>query len=385
VDAFIELLGEYSSGAERLASVRPRLKRDAMGLRMHLLRPEFRCPVFGITKAGKSTLINALLGQEILPVSNVPMTLRPLEVFHSPGAEVATLYCGMEKIQGQSEIRERLSRTRSQEQLAEEGAENLRLEVSMPFLEGLSLPGRLQFTILDTPGVTEAEGENLLRSTLQEIVAADAALFVMNSQELRTVGEQAFLAQCAKQRPDLFFLRAHRAFFYVLSKADPKHRTATPLAEVARLVQGQVRGALPRGAKFSPPRILPVQADLALLARVATTPDADEGSRADYTQFLFGVGCSVPHQAHYLRHYAPKSLLISGVPIVEQALRELAREMISVREDTMRFRLEHLVNRSLRAAEIHLATNLKDKLTQFKKRLKEWDRNNHPSRQGVEP
>jgi len=48
----------------------------------------FRVLVAGEAKRGKSTLINALLGQEVLPTGVVPLTAIPTTVAHGPVPEL---------------------------------------------------------------------------------------------------------------------------------------------------------------------------------------------------------------------------------------------------------------------------------------------------------
>ncbi|MGZ4428934.1 MAG: dynamin family protein [Nocardioidaceae bacterium] len=72
-------LGEMADGADRV-SVEELLRRLEADL--------FRVVVAGEAKRGKSTLINAMLGQEVLPMGVVPLTAIPTTVAHGPRPEL---------------------------------------------------------------------------------------------------------------------------------------------------------------------------------------------------------------------------------------------------------------------------------------------------------
>ena len=62
-----QLGGEFNTAGQKLQSLRNRLTEE----RFHLA-------VLGQFKRGKSTLLNALLGQTLLPMSVVPLTAGPI-------------------------------------------------------------------------------------------------------------------------------------------------------------------------------------------------------------------------------------------------------------------------------------------------------------------
>lgn len=55
------------------------------GERLKIARKEIVLAVVGTMKAGKSTTINAIVGKEILPNRNRPMTSIPTLIRHVPG------------------------------------------------------------------------------------------------------------------------------------------------------------------------------------------------------------------------------------------------------------------------------------------------------------
>jgi|GEM_PF-6712650 len=341
------------------------LLKGVAHLREHLGRPSFRCPVFGITKAGKSTLLNALLGQELLASSNVPITRVALDLVHNPSLDAPELSGPEGKLKGVDAIKARLARLESQ---ATGEAIPWRLDVAMPFLQDLPVT-ELHFTLVDTPGVTEAGGAALSRSTLDQITSADAAILVMNIQDLHTLGEQAFLEQVTHKRPDLFF-RPNRTFFFAVSKADIRNRNSTPFGQIARVIGDQIRSALPDNIALANPKFLPVKGEQALLARVATLPEAGDAVRLDYTRILFGAGEQQPKNAATLQRYAARSLAASGLLELEQVLRTLAVDMARIRPQTVSMRLHHLVNRALQMARIHQAVDLGAALQAVKERIR---------------
>jgi len=341
------------------------LLKGVAQLKEHLHRPAFRCPVFGITKAGKSTLLNALIGQELLASSNVPITRVALDLVHSPRFDGLKLSGPEVDLEGAEAIKDRLTRLEPQ---GPGEAYPWRLEVAMPFLRDLP-PSELDFTLVDTPGVTEAGGAALSRSTLDQIASADAAMLVMNSQDLHTLGERTFLEQVAHKRPDLF-LRPNRTFFFVVSKADIRNRTSTPFGQIARIIGDQVRSVLPVGIPLANPRFLPVKGEQALLARVATRPEAGDSVRMDFTRILFGSGEQRPRSAVALQRYAERSISASGIRELEQVLKTLAMEMAQIRSQTVSMRLHHLVNRALQMTRIHKSADLGAALQAVKERIR---------------
>ena len=71
VEQVAQLGGEFNTAGQKLQSLRNRLAEE----RFHLA-------VLGQFKRGKSTLLNALLGQTLLPMSVVPLTAGPIVLAH---------------------------------------------------------------------------------------------------------------------------------------------------------------------------------------------------------------------------------------------------------------------------------------------------------------
>lgn len=92
----------YTSGADNDS-----LFRQIYNLRQQLMNDTFKVTVIGNFKSGKSTLINALLGQEILPANALPTTAviteikygeKPKAVLHFVNPLPEKMYYGMPKI-----------------------------------------------------------------------------------------------------------------------------------------------------------------------------------------------------------------------------------------------------------------------------------------------
>lgn len=365
LDALESLLDNHHKDHSGLpVGERTLLMKELKRLREHLLRKNFRCPVFGITKAGKSTLLNAMLGHEILASSNVPMTRATLDLVHNPRLDLPELNSPEIHLQGSQAIKAYLA-----SQTVPNSSEDSRyLEVAMPFLSHLEQRD-FAFTLVDTPGVTEAGGAALSRSTLNQISSADAAILVMNSQDLHTLGEQAFLKQVAHKRPDLF-LRLNRTFFFVVSKVDIRNRNSTPFFQIAQIIGDQIRDSLPDSIVLANPRFLPVKGELAMLARIAPKPEAGVAVRLGYTRALFGAREQRPRSATSLHGYAAGSIKSSGIQGLELALQTLAASMPQIRLQTIGMRLHHLVNRALRMAQVHHAADLSTALHSMKERIR---------------
>jgi len=209
--ASIGTLGEgYGVIAGRLAELQGRLAEG----RFHLA-------VLGQFKRGKSTLLNALLGEEILPTSVVPLTAIP--TFIRSGEE-------------------RLARVYFQER---DDPQQVEAEV----------PGRLRDFLTDY--VTETGNPNNklgVSDTLNFLPQCDAALFLVSADPPITEVEVQFLRQVRSKVPRLFF---------ILNKVDylgDEDRHAA-LAFLEKVLREEVD--VPRGTE-----IFPVSARQGLAGRI---------------------------------------------------------------------------------------------------------------------
>lgn len=335
-------------GKRRDGSVE-RFLAEVGDISQHLHRPELQCPVVGITNAGKSAFVNALLGAELLPSSNVPASANSTKVCHTPGSLVRLEIDGEVVAEGALAVREELVALgeRRRQQSAPSGS--VALHAEFPFLRGavMGTPQGLQFVLVDTPGVTEAGGDSLTKETLDALRACDAAILALNYAELRTTAEESFLATCARARPDLF-LRPGRNFFCVVTKIDLRNRHGVNLRAVHRIVHDQLGGALGERLPTLRQSVWPVRGELALLARLIERGDPDEGRLRDYKKLLFGSqGTDKKVGQRRLAQLVTTSVELSGILPVEETIRDrVVGSSIAVRHAAVRGRLVNFLHRT---------------------------------------
>jgi replication fork clamp-binding protein CrfC len=87
------LVESKQNNNEQLFNKSKALKRieELQGERTKIIRKEMVLAVVGTMKAGKSTTINAIVGKEILPNRNRPMTSIPTLIRHVPGKHTPDL------------------------------------------------------------------------------------------------------------------------------------------------------------------------------------------------------------------------------------------------------------------------------------------------------
>lgn len=238
----LDALGAECAGIEaRLTELQGRLAQGC-----------FRLAVLGQFKRGKSSLLNALLGEPILPVGVLPLTAIPTVLRHGPERRVrVTRFDGWsEDHAGDAEV---LGKVLARYVTERENPGN-RLGITQVEVEHPSALLAKGVEIIDTPGIGSTFLHNT-RTARAVLPVCDGALFVLSPDPPITEVELQFL-RAVKD--------AAARVIVVLTKADrlspsERHDVLAFLREVLRKDAG-----LP-----DPDRIFPVSAHQGLTARTA--------------------------------------------------------------------------------------------------------------------
>jgi hypothetical protein len=191
----VDSLGHhFSADSERLLSLRTRLEEG----RFHLA-------VLGQFKRGKSTLLNAFLGEALLPTSVVPLTAIPTFVEYGPKVKIRVCY-----------LDERPAKEFSQKTpeefagilegfVTEEGNPKNRLGVLQVEIFHPAPILQHGVVLIDTPGIGSTFTHNT-EATLNFLPQCDAALFVVSADPPLTEVEAEFLKSVRSKVSRLFFI-----------------------------------------------------------------------------------------------------------------------------------------------------------------------------------
>jgi small GTP-binding protein len=182
------------------------LEAAEMSLLLERLREgRFHLAVLGQFKRGKSTLLNALLGEAILPVSVVPLTSIPTFIQFHKEPQITVTYTNdrpPERLAGGA-LNDRTDFLAKW--VTEEGNPSNRLGVAgVEVGEPSDILSR-GVVLIDTPGVGSTYRHNT-RSTLDFLEQCDAALFLVSADLPITDTEVEFLRRVREHVPRLFFV-----------------------------------------------------------------------------------------------------------------------------------------------------------------------------------
>ncbi|MFA5553670.1 MAG: dynamin family protein [Phycisphaerae bacterium] len=231
-------------------------------LKKRLLEGRFHLAVLGQFKRGKSTFLNALLGEDILPSSVIPLTAIPTfiragepvsaKVFFDDERPIAE-YAG-----AAGQVKQFIS------QYVAEG-NNPANQLNVREVEVFH-PSRILYSgvvMIDTPGIGSTYKHNT-EATLNFLPQCDAALFLVSADPPITDVEIEFLKKVRKKVPRLFF---------ILNKID--YLTVQEKEEILSFVRSTL---IEKVGIEEDVRIFGVSARLGLQAREANDKDLWEKS-----------------------------------------------------------------------------------------------------------
>lgn len=219
----MDLLGAVQALLDASVGLDPVLEARAESLAERLSEGAFRIAVCGGFSNGKSTLINALVGAELLPIGVLPVTAIATEVIHGPAvaARVELANGGVE-----TPTAGMLGLWVSEEENPDNTKDVVRVTVTVP--SPLLEPG---VTLIDTPGL-ESIFEHNDTTAMATIREAEGALVVLSADAPLTAAERRLLDVVAERST---------ATFFALNRAD--HLSESEVDQAVAFVSEAVEAA----------------------------------------------------------------------------------------------------------------------------------------------
>jgi GTPase SAR1 family protein len=165
----------------KLLKLNPQLQNDITAICNYLLNPNFRIAVFGPFNHGKSTLLNAMLGDKTLPIDLIPTTGAAITVKY--GTDIITrimLTDGSEIYRSGTDILKQFAILDGDRRMRNDVAS---VEVFHPHS---FLKTGIEF--LDLPGTNDREAQdNLVK---EQLLSVDLVVQLLDARKLMTLGER---------------------------------------------------------------------------------------------------------------------------------------------------------------------------------------------------
>ncbi len=286
----VQLLLQELKGSSMNYEWLPEIQERLQKAQLKWNKRRFKVSVMALVKAGKSTLLNAWIGDEYLPSATVAETMRVIQIRHNPNRKVGTLFeKDKELAKGPGPVRKKISDLNKEAREKQIGnLPNLNLEVNVAALSETKL-GKFGFDILDTPGTNEA-GLTPLRAQVERIaMESDVLIYLLDFTKLNTQDEEAILKNLKSWKVRLFSNHIGRVFF-VVNKVDQVNRHDKEKQMAGEAIQIYVQKLLKKhlDLEVSMHDIVLLSAERALLSRRVETGQATKGQLNDFKKIAFG-------------------------------------------------------------------------------------------------
>jgi len=232
--------------------------RRAERLAERLAARRFHVSVLGEFKRGKSTLLDALIGEPLLPTGVIPVTAVPTEISFGPPETAVVYFDGTRRLLGNKEdLADFVTESRNPANTRQVARVEVRREV------GLLASG---LVLVDTPGIGSIHAHSDLVAGLA-LKETDAAVVVLSADAPFSERERILLGNLAERKSPTFF---------VLNKVD--RLDSDELNQMRRFISEALSANLGRSERLFCLAALP-----ALKARQSgTQPGAEAGEFAAF-------------------------------------------------------------------------------------------------------
>lgn len=260
------------------------------------LNSEFEIAVIATMSSGKSTLINALLGKELMPSKNEACTAKVSRIKNNPNFKNFSAIAYDEH----GEVFKTITNA-SVEHFTEFNDDPaihlIEIEGNIPSINA----GKMNLVLVDTPGPNNSMDDSHRQHTLSVIKSDDKPmiLYVLNATQLRTDDDLALLrtvgeamAVGGKQSKDRFIFAMNKSDEFDPEKGES---IAGAIESVSEYLDHQ---------GIENPNIYPVSAQIAKVIRKSQSDlKLTRSEQADY----FSKGLFVEEESMHLQQYAPLS------------------------------------------------------------------------------
>lgn len=303
---------------------------------------EFPVNIVATMSAGKSTLLNSLLGEEIMPSSQEACTAIITNIKNNDSLTnfKAKVYDRNNKQIAESDnaTLEEMAKWNSNKDVSV-----IDMEGNIPFVD--SEESNSNLVMIDTPGPNNARDKDHEKTTWRMLGSSSKTLvlYILNATQLGTKDDKKFLTR-VKKSMSVGGKQSRDRFIFVVNKLDDlKAKTE----DVSRTLQN-VRDYLEKDIKIENPNIYAASALNALQIRTLlkdrSVNDLDLDDDEDF-ELLGKIRRSIKREDHHMEKYAPEipsikkkindrlelavqnkdkkeqALIHSGIPSVEEAIR----------------------------------------------------------------
>jgi small GTP-binding protein len=271
----------------------PELKNDFIKVDKKWNEKIFNIAIVALIKSGKSTLINAFIGQEYLPSASLAETMSIVKIKHNNNLRQGVLFHNDNRVSNdhnaiRSYLRDYNKLTRDQETI--DNNDEILLEVNIESLKNQPI-AEYGFEILDTPGTNES-GISPLKPRIERLLkSVDVIIYVLDYTRLKSEDEATMLNNIKAWRPDLLEEISKRMFF-VVNKIDAANRHDKEqnlgLSEVKNYVKNLLEKEF-KSITINEGSIHLISAEEAMLGKVVLNGTHSEAQFEDFKEKAFGT------------------------------------------------------------------------------------------------
>lgn len=281
----------------------------------------FQIAVLAMVKSGKSTFLNSLLGNEYLPMNNVPETAVPIRIVHTDN-DKGTLRFNNNTIDGAEKIKSHLvevNKGNRDKNLVEEEVK-FHLHSTFIVLKEKEMTD-IKFEILDSAGFGEAlpqltAGKSIDESTSELVDKISAIIYLLDYTKLKTKDEEATLEKIIEMRPDILNKIQDRLFF-LINQIDEEDRNSLTKEQAIDFVFNTIKEKMPNALRQN---IFTFSAKQALLARLILTGNASEAAKSDFAKIAFGLASGNSKSDNDYKEAAKTILQHSNIEEIENKI-----------------------------------------------------------------